>query len=169
MADWNILKLAGYSIQSEDDILDALPKFLQDPSVDRLKFTVSVIADKSEPWIIRAEACRFIRDIESGGWGSLGICTAVSDILIDETEHLTLKQWAAFLIDRCQDSRLIAVQVYRYVSKSDEVGRNMLESLGESDLISKIIRTELEKVLMADVEVDVRQKIEMLLSNQECF
>lgn len=163
MANWDVLKDAGYPIGSEDDIINSLPGYLEAASIDRIKFAASVIEDKSESWFIRAEVCRFIRDIESDDWNDAGVCTAIHDVLSDENENLTLKQWASFLIDKCQNSSSIAEQVYIHISKSDETGQNMIESLAEANFISEIFRTQLLCVLESDAKENVKRYVSSIL------
>lgn len=165
MANWKIANDAGLAIEGESAKITTMESLLSNPSAQILKFAVEVIADESENWLVRSETCRLIRDIEFDGWEDIGLCKPLYDILSDDSEDLTLRQWSAFLVNKCQSNSDLADLISKIIVQSDDLRWNIIDSLSDADTISTEIRDSLHrKVLGISVDTEVRKAIADLLS-----
>ncbi|WP_157464951.1 hypothetical protein [Deinococcus apachensis] len=166
MADWKAVEERGYQAHDEDSKINALQGFLENQPPESIYFAVAVIGDVSETWIVRAEACRFIRDVEFSDWEQTRLCEVVTAILVDPNEDFTLQQWAAFLVNKCLSSEKLVDVAIRYLSKSgnrEEVTWNIIESLDEADTISDSLRSKLENAFLLQTDERIKAGLRKVL------
>lgn len=164
MSNWDIAVSSGLPIDNEDSKIRSIGSLLDGPSLDRLRFAADVISNKQEPWLVRAETCRFLRDIEHDDWDNTGLCEAVLIILRDNNDNLTVRQWAAFLVNKCQHNDDVAQAASEVIVTSEDIRWNIVDSLTEAEDISPEMRRALESiVLRSPVEDEVRDAVENLL------
>ena len=97
-------------------------------------------------------------------WSDLGLCQVLLKILNDDDQYLTLRQWAAFLVRKCQDNREIAELVARLLIQSDDLEWNLLEPLEESETISPAMKKALTEItLTAPLDSRVRATVAKLI------
>ena len=164
MADWTVVRDYGLPVQDEYTKTKSLETLLRDHPEFISGFAVEVIGDSSESWFVRSEACRLIRDVEMDNWSDLGLCQVLLKILNDDDQDLTLRQWAAFLVGKCQDNCEIADLVAQLIVQSDDLQWNLLEPLEESEMISPAMKKALTEItLTAPLDSRVRATVAKLI------
>ncbi|MFK7603387.1 hypothetical protein ACI3L1_14370 [Deinococcus sp. SM5_A1] len=160
MANWEKLAAVGLPIEDENARLGSIEIYLKSPSFEKMQFAVEVIADSGETWAMRAEVCRFVCDIESKEWPRTNLSKAIYEILSDHDENLTLRQWAAFNVGKCQeDSELVKI-ASDLIADSEDLRWNIIDSLNESEIIVPEMRSSLKKISMQnDVGDEIRNAV----------
>ena len=165
MANWEAMGLAGLSSSSDDTKIDLMESLLSENTIEKLIFAVGVISEKSESWLVRAETCRFVRDIESDNWNEIGLCQAIINVLSDENEDLTLRQWAAFLVNKCQSNLELAELVSKLIIESEDIRWNIIDSLNDADEIAPSMEKALQdNVLSVSSDKEVKSAVSGLLT-----
>lgn len=165
VAQWTHLAQFGFIHipTSEDEKHAALERLAVEGGPQELLFVIQLASDTDEPWLLRAEAFRFLRDADQHLLPHEALRVTLLNVFGDEPE-LTVRQYAAFCVGPYLDDPDLGPVIQHRLLNDEDLRYNLLDAIKEESNLGTEIRGLLLHVQQQTDDVNLQEELADLLS-----